>query len=62
MKLDTEKIKELKRQSGLTWIEIAERGGLESKQAAFEKAKGGIKNAEFFAKVFGVKPQELIKF
>jgi len=62
MRLDIKKIKTYKDFLGLSWADIAKIGGLNSKQAAFNKAaRGSAMNAEFFATIFDVDPVELIE-
>lgn len=62
MKLNTKKIKRLKKSTKLTWDDIARLGNLNSRQSAYDKYKlGSIKSAEFFGKVFDIDPMELIK-
>lgn len=63
MKLDTEKIRTLKREANLTWDDIARIGGLEHRQTAYDKwARGNPAAAEFFARVFDIEPKDLVKW
>ena len=63
MKLNVKKIKELKKAQNLTYDEIAERMGLNSKQHVYDYiANERVTGAEKFAKVFGIDPIELIAF
>ena len=62
MKLNKEKIIKIKLALGLTWQEIADRGGANTRQSAYLKYKeGSALQAEYFGKVFGIKPKDLIK-
>jgi len=61
MKLNKDKIKKLKAESGLTWADIARIGELPRRQDAHQKIKS-VKNSGFFAKVFNVDEKELIIF
>jgi hypothetical protein len=62
MELNTEKIDQLRIVFGYTWQDIADKGGLKSRQHAWEKFKRrSIKSADFFAKIFNMNPKDLIK-
>jgi len=62
MKLNTKKITKIKSALGLTWDDIAKKGGLKSRQHAWEHFnRGSIKSAEFFAKIFNINPKDLIE-
>jgi hypothetical protein len=62
MELDTEKIKKIKEALGLTWEQIAIKGGVNTKQQAWEHFnRGSIKSAEFFGRAFNFEPKDLIK-
>ena len=62
MKLDKKKIKRMKEACEFSWADIARLGGVGSRQHAYDKyKKGSIKSAEFFGKVFRVKPKDLIQ-
>ena len=62
MELNINKIKDIKRVLGFTWLEIAQQGGLKTKQAVYDKLKPKrIKSAEFFGKIFNINPKDLIK-
>ena len=62
MKLDTQKIKRMKKAAGLTWLQIAEKMGLKSRQAVYDLILNKrLSGAERFAKVFGLDPKDLIK-
>ena len=63
LKLNKEKIKALKDVHGYSWQDIADIGGLNSRQNAFAKyANGGVvKSAEFFGSIFNMKPKDLIE-
>lgn len=61
MKLNVKKIKRLKKKSGLTWQAIAEKGGKKSRQHAYSFiTTKRLSGAEFFARIFKVKPKDLI--
>ena len=62
MELDTEKIQRIKEALGLSWKDIADKGGLRFRQHAWDKFnRKSIKSAEFFGKVFNIDPKDLIK-
>ena len=63
LKLNKEKIKKLKELHDLSWQDIADMGNLNSRQNAFAKyANGGVvKSAEFFGKIFNMRPKDLIE-
>jgi hypothetical protein len=62
MELDKKKIQRIRKSLGLTWMEIAKRGKLKRRQDAFERyKKGSLRSAEFFGKIFGINPKDLIK-
>ena len=62
MILDTEKIKQLLKQKGMTYQDVAEQTGLKCKQNVnYYLASKSIKGAEIFAKVLNVNPKDLIK-
>ena len=62
MRLDKEKIKRMKEACEFSWADIARLGKLQSRQHAYDKyKKGSMMSAEFFGKIFSVKPKDLIK-
>ena len=62
MILDTEKIKGLLKQKGLTYQDVADLSGLRCKQNVnYYLASKSIRGAEIFAVVLGEKPKDLIK-
>jgi hypothetical protein len=62
LKLNSQKVKNLKRKLGLTWFDIAKMGGKKSKQAVYDYVLNErVSGAVFFAKVFRCKPKDLIK-
>jgi len=62
MILDSEKIKELLKQKGLTYQDVADQCGLKCKQNVnYYLASKSIKGAEIFAKVLDVNPKDLIE-
>lgn len=61
LKLNTKKVKKIKKNLGLTWGDIAKMGGKRSKQAVYDYIlKERVSGAVFFAKVFKCKPKDLI--
>jgi len=61
MRLNTEKIRRLKEAQGLTWQQIADKMGANSRQYVYEYVRHErVTGAEKFAKVFGVEPIDLI--
>ena len=62
MKLDTDKIKRLKKSRNLTYQDIAGLMGFNSRQHVYEYIRHKrISGAEKFAKIFGVDAKDLIK-
>ena len=62
MELDTEKIKQLLKQKGLTYQNVAERAGLKCRQNInYYLASKSLKGAEVFARVLNVNPKDLIE-
>jgi len=63
LKLNTKLILKMKKQRRMTWVEIAELAGLESRQQAqyYAQGRNPCAGAEYFAKVFKCKPKDLIK-
>jgi hypothetical protein len=63
MKLNRNKIYQLKKAFGLTWAQIAEAGGLKFRQHAYDKCKRGSlpDSAEFFARIFNLDPKDLVE-
>lgn len=62
MELNSKKIKNMKLAAGYTWQQIAEKMGLNSRQAVYDLILNKrLKSAEKFARVFGVDPKDLIK-
>jgi len=62
MKLNKKKIENIKNAMGLTWEDVASKGKLKTRQAAYFKWRNGSAlQAEFFAKIFNIDPKDLIK-
>jgi transcriptional regulator with XRE-family HTH domain len=62
MKLDSKKVRRLKKLHKLTWQQIAQKTGLKTRQAAFQiVSKERIGGADVFAKLFKLDPRDLIK-
>ena len=62
MELDQKRVLQLKKAFRLTWKDLANRGGLNSRQHAFLNWKNkSVRAAEFFGKIFDVNPKDLIK-
>lgn len=61
LKLNSNKVKKIKRKLGLTWDDIAKMGGKHSKQAVYDYVLNErVSGAVFFAKVFKCKPKDLV--